>query len=284
MRIVTLSKHLSLLLLLALSASVSGLAQTTQTAAKKPKQADEDASSAKAAELRTVDALRAYTPTNTGDNSGGDDRNYYTFDHRYGGMRGTPFLVAGWRKGEVHLDHNQVVRNVSLKYDLYRHGLLALQPSGDSIIVGLDRVQEFVIHDVHVTNTGSLAEDRRFRRYADAPEAKLSREHFEVLSEGGRATLLKLMRKELQRANRESAYGSSQVQDVMLDKAEYFVRNADGHIRPLKLNRKALLAALPEYVEQVQEAITKYGQPVQKEADVISVVAILNSGVPVGSK
>ncbi|WP_324671126.1 hypothetical protein [Hymenobacter sp. GOD-10R] len=275
-------KQLGLLLVLALGAFSSSLAQTTTT---KPKKAEQDAANtAKAAESRTADALRAYTPTNTGSDSGGEERNYYTFNHRYNGMSGTPFLVAGWRKGEVHLDHNQVVRNVSLKYDLYRHGLLALQPNGDSIIVGLDRVQEFVIHDTHVTNAGSFVEDHRFRRYADAPEAKFSREHFEVLSEGSYATLLKLTRKELQRANQESAYGSTQVQDVMLDKAEYFVRNADGHIRAFKLNRKALVAALPEHAAEVQEAMTKYGQPVQKEADVIRVVAILNSTAPAGSK
>ena len=192
-----------------------------------------------------------------------------SFDGRYEGVRGTPYLLAAWMKGELQLASKATVTDATLKYDVNQRLLLLLRAPKDSIYLDMNKVEGFVLRDP----TKPAA--RSFRRYYDAPDPVLRREYFEVLAPGN-YSLLKLQRKTLQKANYAGAYSADRRYDELIDQTDYFLHTADGRLQPLKLNQKALLTALPEHAAKIQAELKKRPAP-RTEADFVALIPWLNT-------
>jgi hypothetical protein len=194
---------------------------------------------------------------------------FIRFDNRYEGVRGTPYLVSAWLPGTVQLSTKVPLPELKLKYDASQRLLLLLRNSKDSMYLDMNRIESFVLRDP------TKPEPRTFQRVYDAPDPALRREYFEVLVPGN-YSLLKLQRKTLQKASYAGAYSADRRYDELVDQTDYFLRTADGRLQPLKLNQKALQAALPEHAAQIQSELKKR-PALRTEADFVALMPWLNT-------
>ncbi|SNC65825.1 hypothetical protein SAMN06265337_1403 [Hymenobacter gelipurpurascens] len=188
-------------------------------------------------EQQAVDQLRSA-------NSAADDT-YFIFNHRYQGIKGTPFLSQYWQKADLRLQSDKVMKDVPIKYDLMENKLIALRKEGDSIILASGLVKEFVLHDMALKPLMEPV-DKLYRRYSFLQDSKLVDAYFEVLSEGKEVVLLKRVRKNMMRASQEASYNTGNNADQILSRTEYYVFAANGKAKPVKLSRKGLDKALEE--------------------------------------
>lgn len=198
-----------------------------------------------------------------------DGAAFVRFDNRYEGVRGTPYLVPSWVPGKLQLTNKAPSPEVKLKYDAAQRLLVMLRASKDSMYLDMNKIEGFALLDP------TKPEPRNFQRFYDAPDPALRREYFEVLAPGN-YSLLKLQRKNLQKANYSGPYSADRRYDELVDQTDYFLRTTDGRLQPLKLNQKALLAALPEHAAQIQAELKKRPTP-RTEADFVALLFWLNT-------
>ncbi|OON65820.1 hypothetical protein B0919_23305 [Hymenobacter sp. CRA2] len=170
----------------------------------------------------------------------GEFQAYNSFDHRYEGIVGTPYLIKGWTPTTLQLVDKRQVDNVPARYDVYRQ-VLVIRPDNKSDSVWLDatRLTGFVLPPLL---SGQPA--RVFQPFADAPQPDQRRAFAEVLYQGAAGyTLLKLPRKILVKANYQGGYAADRRYDELVDRNTYFLRRPDGTVAEVKLNRKSLAAA-----------------------------------------
>ena len=86
------------------------------------------------------------------------DNMYYAFNHRYQGVKGTPYLLRTWQKADLRLQSDQVLKDVYIKYDLIENNLMAIRQPGDSIILASGWVKEFLLHELVVQPTPQIVD------------------------------------------------------------------------------------------------------------------------------
>jgi hypothetical protein len=188
-----------------------------------------------------------------------------------GNVRGTPFLVAGWLPASVKLVGNAAATPATLRYDVYRQELRVRRPAGDSILVPLNRVQEFSLTGLN----------RRFVCYpATAHPADVTVACAEVLADGPQLQLLKFWRKRLvKQAADAGSYASNTTIEALEEKTDYYLRwPADGHLTALRLRRGSLEQALSRHPAALAALKASKGG-LSTEAEMAAAVLVIGPAV-----
>ncbi|MBC8152550.1 MAG: hypothetical protein H7Z72_06530 [Bacteroidetes bacterium] len=160
-------------------------------------------------------------------------------DNRYEGLRGTPYLVPTWSKGEIELVTGRVYADVPLKFDALTQNLVILRPAQkDSILVYANQIKRFSFQDTD----GNPFVYRRFPA-VKTDDAELKESYFQVLYTG-KNTLLKRTGKTLRKADFKQAYSSNVRYDAYEDNVTYYLLRPDQNLVKLKRARKSLFETL----------------------------------------
>lgn len=160
-------------------------------------------------------------------------------DNRYEGLRGTPYLVPNWSKGEIELVTGKVYADVPVKFDALTQNLVMLRPAQkDSIVVYANQIKRFSFQD----SDGNPFVYRRFPAIK-TDDAGLKESYFQVLYTGKNA-LLKRTGKVLRKADFKQAYSSNIRYDVYEDDVTYYLLRPDQNLVKLKRARKSLFEAV----------------------------------------
>ena len=167
--------------------------------------------------------------------------NVRTFDWRYQGLKGTPYLLPYWAKGYVMLANGQRYDRVLIKFDAYRQELVLIQPPAqpDSIVIDRDRVSWFVIEPA---DSGAAIVFRHFTNLR-SNDPDLLDTYYRVLYNGSHS-LLQRISKQFRPANYKEVYSPDIRYDSFVDRSTYYVLNSDRRIVNVKLSAKSLLAAV----------------------------------------
>lgn len=195
------------------------------------------------------------------------NRALYRVKGRSADVVGTPFLLPFWTRGNVKTTSGAVPRPW-LKYDLAGERLLWRRPTGDSLELDTNTITEFSLGD-------SLRGERHvFRRYLTSKIADplLRTAFFEVGYDGGRSALLKrrsrLLYHDITRPSL-TAKNTSKWQETTL----YYLKRGDNVIEPIRLNPKAVLAALGKDKAPVLQAYAaREGLDLSTETDVVKLL------------
>jgi hypothetical protein len=200
----------------------------------------------------------------------GEFQAYNTFDYRYEGLVGTPYLQKGWTLATVTLADKRVLQGTPSRYDVYRQLLVVKPYAGkkDSVWLDANRMDGFVLQP---TLPGQP--ERVFQPFAEAPEAAKRTAFVEVLYRSPSGyTLLKLPRKLMVKANYQGGYAADRRFDELVDRTEYYLRRPDGSVMEVKLSRKSLAGAAP--------ALTALGQSKKDVKTEQDAVELLRSAEP----
>ena len=194
-----------------------------------------------------------------------------TLDNRYEGLRGTPYFLAGWSKGEILMTDGRRYVDVPLKFDAFRQALILLRPKmgNDSIIVDRGTVNRFEL-------IGPEGQSYLFKHYSDVklPDDMGNGGYFLVLYEGNTA-LLKRITKTFREANFKQPYSVDVRYDSFENNHGYYVLKPDQTLAKVKLSKKSLLDALDDKNDALKTFANKLS--FKSEADAVALMQAYNN-------
>jgi len=193
-----------------------------------------------------------------------------TFDNRYQGITGSPYLRENWNKGELQFQ-KRLVNNVHLKYDIYASSLF-IKDAEKVVMISLvsDDWQYFNIE---------LRDKRvmKFKRitYENPKNRKSESAIFEMLVEGP-ASMVKKRVKILDKADYQGGYSANEYQDEFEDR-EYLFILLNGKGYRFKGKEKNLLKILSDRQDQISKYIKNEDLNVGDEWNMRRVIRYYNT-------
>ncbi|MVM38587.1 hypothetical protein GO730_15210 [Spirosoma sp. HMF3257] len=191
-----------------------------------------------------------------------------TMDHRYEGLRGTPYFLPAWNKGQIEMVAGQHYKEVPIKFDAYRQHLILLRTwaGNDSIIVNADQVKSFQLKNA----------DGQFYVFRHIPTAKTNDEslkegYFLVLYQG-KSALLKRVSKYFKQADYKNPYASGERYDQFRDVNTYYVLKPDQTLTKVKLSDKAIIESLSDHADELKAYVKQESLSGKTENEAVLIV------------
>lgn len=227
------------LLCLALGGLAPPLAAQTASSPT-PRQLEEAANRERASKDAAAQAALANKLTAVNE-FGSNGYDVVAFDSRMRLMRGSPYVVAGWAKGDVLLGTSLKPTPGMFKFDSYNQHLRALRPQGDSIILASERVQAFTLRPI---GKDGKAMERHFERLPNELIATMPTAFAEDISGGVQLRLLKFQHKTIVKGQADTSYSSTNPVDSFKSNERYYLRWADGTYVAVKPSKTSILDAV----------------------------------------
>lgn len=195
-----------------------------------------------------------------------------TFDTRYDGIRGTPFLLPYWCSTEVIFKDGRRFSEVPLKYDVYQNQIVFKRPQGDSVILNAAPVSHFTMQDI-LTGKSYL-----FKRFSLSPadQARLKDRFLQVIQEGS-TSLVVSRSKAIVKADYKGGYNAGRPYDELVDDTQYYLLRPDGSLAGIRLNRKSVLEAFTRNQAEIKTYAQQENIDFKNEDAVGKLVAYANS-------
>ncbi|GAB4041088.1 hypothetical protein GCM10028809_67340 [Spirosoma gilvum] len=191
-----------------------------------------------------------------------------TIDHRYEGLRGTPYFLPEWNKGQIEMVAGQNYKEVPIKFDAYRQHLILLRTwaGSDSIIVNADQVKSFQLKN----------SDGQFYLFRHIPTVKTSDQtlkegYFMVLYQG-KSALLKRIAKAFKQADYKNPYSNGTRYDEFRDIISYYLLKPDLTLEKVKLSDKSLIEALGDHKDELKAYVKQADLNFKAENDAIQLI------------
>lgn len=191
-----------------------------------------------------------------------------TIDHRYEGLRGTPYFLPEWNKGQIEMTAGQNYTNVPLKFNAYQQQLILLRTwaGNDSIIVDASQVKRFTLKN----NEGQTYVFKRWPTAITNDQA-LKDGYFLVLYEG-KNTLLKRVSKSFKPADYKNPYANDVRYDAFRDSFSYYILKPDQTLTKVKLSDKSIIEALGDRKEELKAFVKQENLYFKTDTDAITLV------------
>ena len=184
-----------------------------------------------------------------------------TFDARYEGVEGSPFLWEGWAVGEIFLSENRNInKNIQFRFDVAENELHVRSKTDSTVVKILDNAE---IITVAVRSPQGAVTLRQLDIPGEADDRLYMQQYL-----GEQYELLVLPVKKLRKADYNHPIAGLKRSDEWLYDEKYFIRKGNNFTK-VKLTRNSLKKALPKRLEKELE------KPAYDEITVASVVRLL---------
>jgi hypothetical protein len=180
-----------------------------------------------------------------------------TFDDRYEGVRGTPFLSDRWASGTVKLRNGKVHDKVQLKYDVYQDELVVKHPYDRAVIPDKLTITQFVLDSaqsgdsLHFILVRYLPNSRKF------PSNHFAQVLYGSLSDSQTSALLATHTRKLIKADYQGAYSADRRYDVFGPvMTSYYLVKPNGQTDRFKPTRRAVRQLLKDKKKAIDEFMT----------------------------
>ena len=184
------------------------------------------------------------------------------FDNRYEGIKGSPYVFADWRRGDIIVsEKDTTLEDLLLNLNTLNQTVI-LQMSANSIASApANSVREVIVED---------GGQRRFRVYDLAViegDGENKPKFYEVLYEDD-IVFLKAHDKFFQEADYKGAYSANQTADEFFDQPKYFLDlGDDGVFQQVKLRPKQLQKVLPGRKKDIKKLAKEQGLTLYEEEE-----------------
>ncbi len=247
---------LTICVLLTLLSASAQTADTTKARQNRPASPNDQ---------RTI--YETYQSTNQVVGSGGNIL-INAIDNRYEGLRGTPYFLPEWHKGQIEMVAGPHYQEVPIKFDAYRQHLILLRPrsGNDSIIVNASQVKSFQFRN----DAGQVYTFRRIPTAKTNDEA-LKEGYFLVLYQD-KSALLKRIVKTIKTADYKNPYSEGTRYDEFRNAVSYYILKPDQTLEKVKLSDKAIIDALGAHTDELKAFAKQNNLSGKTENDAIQLV------------
>jgi len=191
-----------------------------------------------------------------------------TFDNRYEGVKGSPYVFEEFRQGEVFLKNKNKVKIQDLNYNCFENEIAYKDPATDAIrLLNRFQVDLFTIQDGDKELTFvplKLEED------AEAIFAEL------LYNKGSIA--YKVYKKEWVKANYEGGYSADRPYDEFVDKYDlYFLKKGDKNLHKAKKSKKQVLTAFPDQKSAISSFFKSNKLDLREEESLVKLLKYYDS-------
>ena len=194
--------------------------------------------------------------------------NVMTFDNRYEGTKGTPYVYESWYPGEIFVKSKKKVVVRELNYNCYDNELAYLDPATKAVrLINRYTVDFFYFLDGNDTLLFVPME----------PENDGESIFALVLYNGG-SMVYKRYEKEFVKANYEGGYSADRKYDEFADKSSlYFSKHGDKHFYRVRKSKKQILEAFPDAKDDISRFIKAEKLNLKSEEDVVKLLKYYDS-------
>lgn len=194
--------------------------------------------------------------------------NVKTFDNRYEGVKGTPFVFEDWFKGEVFLSDKQKIEVKALNYNCVDNEIVYRDPATKVIrILNRKEVDMFSIE----SPTGKMSFSRVGMKEGVDPV-------FAQLLYNQKSMVYKLYQKDFVRANYEGGYSADRKYDEFVDKFDiYFQKSNDDTLFKVKKSKKYIISCFPEKESEISDYFKKSKPDLKSEAALVELLRYYDS-------
>ena len=192
-----------------------------------------------------------------------------TFDNRYEGTKGTPYVFEEWFPGEVYLKNNKRIIIEKMNYNCYDNEVAYLDPKSKAVML-INR------YTIELFFLKSAADSMLFVpiQLEDDKQPVFVR----VLYNDG-SSLYKLYGKEFVRANYEGAYSADRPYDEFADKSSLYLSRQDDpeQYYKVKKSKKQILSAFPGAEDELSAYIKAEKLDLKSEEDLVKLLKYYDS-------
>ncbi|AKD56774.1 hypothetical protein [Spirosoma radiotolerans] len=191
-----------------------------------------------------------------------------TIDTRYEGLKGTPYFLPDWIKGQVEMTTGKNYTNVPLKFNAHKQQLILLRTGAgnDSIIVDANQVKRFTLN----SNDGQAYVFERLPMAKTSDQA-LKDGYFLVLYAGKNA-LLKRVAKTFKSADYKNPYASDVRYDAYQNAFSYYLLKPDQTLTKVKLSDKSIIDALGDRKDDLKAFVKQENLTFKTDNDAILLI------------
>lgn len=194
--------------------------------------------------------------------------NAVTFDDRYQGVKGTPYIFSEWQKGLVFPSNMDAIHIEYLNFD--RHSLELCQKENEDSKPSL--LNKYLIDSFRVAGTSDTLEFRRVK----LPEAS-EYLYMELVYHGG-VTLFLDYAKTFNEADYEQSYSADRRYDEYVDTPGHYLQlEQGGELYFVKKNKKQFSSLFGAYSGQVLEYMKAEKTSLKSREDLISLMQYYDS-------
>jgi hypothetical protein len=194
--------------------------------------------------------------------------NVRTFDYRYEGVKGTPYVFEDFRQGEVFLKSKNKVAVSNLNYNCFENEIVYMEPASSVI-----RIMNKLLVDLFTISDGDEVLTFVPIRLDGDAEAIFA----EVLYNKG-SLVYKVYKKEWVKANYEGGYSADRRYDEFVDKYDlYFLKKGDHILYKAKNSKKQLIAAFPEKDNEISSFIKSNNLDLKEDQSLVKLMEFYDS-------
>jgi hypothetical protein len=191
-----------------------------------------------------------------------------TFDTRYEGVRGTPYVFEKWLPGEVYLNDKLKVAVKEMNYDCNGNEILFKDPAtGVAMLMNRYLVDLFTLFGSKDTMT-----------FVPLKLGQDSEPLFAMLLYNRGSMVYKVFRKEFVKADYEGGYSADRRYDEFVDKYDlYFMKKNDHMLYKVKRSRKYMVASFPGKEAEISAYIKSKRVDLKDENEIVELLQYYDS-------
>lgn len=194
--------------------------------------------------------------------------NVMTFDNRYEGTKGTPYVNEVWYSGEIYMKSKNRAAVEEMNYNCYDNEVAYLDPATKSVRL-INRYNVDFFYFLNATDTMLFVPIE--------PENDGEFLFAQVLYKGG-SMVYKRYEKEFVKANYEGGYSADRKYDEFADKSSLYFRKHDDQLYyKAKKSKKQILEAFPDAENEISAYMKAEKLDMKNEADLVKLLKYYDS-------
>lgn len=199
-------------------------------------------------------------------NNGGAQSMVRTYDNRYEGVLGSPYLFPDFYLADVWLKDIDAVQKLVIRYNIYLSEL-EFMVQGKIQAVPLTEFTQFVLTDSLLQNRLFVVQGLPLKEGEQMEPTLLEK----IYDDG--SLLYKEPKKSLTQANYQGAYSANQRADEFKDRTRYFLRpNGKDTFEQVRPSRASVLHALADQKTALKKFLKENGLILDSEGTLIRVL------------
>ena len=192
-----------------------------------------------------------------------------TYDNRYQGVKGSPFLSADWRQGRLEYADGKVYPNVPMKYDVYQDELWVKNQIQEEIIIFHHTLKSFAL---------TLPDEKQpllfiKARYIEGLTTLVEPEQMVQVLYDGDYKVVAERHKTLRRASYKGGYSQERYFDEFTEtNPQYYLIEADKSVQQIKPKARAVLKAFAPHDDILRAFIKKHSLDIANPNDMTRLV------------
>ena len=194
--------------------------------------------------------------------------NVRTFDNRYEGVKGTPYIFEEWYPGEIFLSSRQKVAIGQMNYNCFENEIVYKEPGSDVV-----RVMNRYKVDLFQVNQGGEKLNFIPLKLKENEEAIFVQVLYDQASR-----VYKFYQKEFLKANYEGGYSADRKYDEFVDKYDLLLmKEGESTIYKLKNSKKYVISLFPEKEKEISSYIKQNNLDLKDAESIVKLMAYYDS-------